>query len=247
MVIGGLEKSSVVDFPGTIAAVIFLQGCNFDCWYCHNRSLLRNDPPQAACGADSVLAFLQRRRGLLGGVVISGGEPTLQNDLPLFVEKVRALDYRVKLDTNGSRPDMLSALVRAGMVDYVAMDIKAPPDRYADTAGVPVDMINLLKSIEVLRFSRVAHEFRTTFVPTLSPDDILSIARLIAGAPLYALQQYRRPVFTGPGRIIPALPPHGQSAVEEAVRLASPHVLRCIVRGTGASTRILALSSPSVI
>ena len=233
MIVAGLEKSSVVDFPRTVAAVVFVQGCNFDCWYCHNRSLLGKEPPQTPCGSEDVLRFLRRRRGQLGGVVISGGEPTLQNDLLVFIDKVRALDYRVKLDTNGSRPDVLSDLIRADMVDYIAMDVKAPLEKYAETACVRVDTGSIIKSIEILRNSAVAHEFRTTFVPTLSPGDILSIVRLIEGAPLYALQQYRCPVVEKTNRMELGLPPHGQAEMEEAVRLASPHVRRCIVRGAG--------------
>jgi len=238
MIVAGLEKSSVVDFPGTVAAVVFVQGCNFDCWYCHNRSLLGKHPPQTACSSESVLRFLQQRRGLLGGVVISGGEPTLQNDLPAFIEKVRALDYRVKLDTNGSRPDVLSDLIQAGVVDYIAMDVKAPLEKYPETACVRVVTGSIMKSIELLRNSQAAHEFRTTFVPTLSAGDIHSIARLIEGAPLFALQQYRRPALTKTNRIELGLPPHGQAAMDEAVRLASPYVRRCIVRGAGSLPRM---------
>ncbi|MFZ5974952.1 MAG: anaerobic ribonucleoside-triphosphate reductase activating protein, partial [Bacillota bacterium] len=171
------------------------------------------------------------RRGLLGGVVISGGEPTLQKDLPDFIEKVYAMGYRVKLDTNGSRPDALSALLDTGMLDYVAMDVKAPLDKYAATTGVEADTDSIRKSIGVLRSTGVAHEFRTTFVPTLNPDDIHNIARLIEGAQLYALQQYRKPAVTKPDNPCSGLTAHTPDVFKEAVRLASPHVHKCIVRG----------------
>lgn len=231
MRIAGMEKSSVVDYPGTVAAVLFVRGCNFDCWYCHNRELLEEAPPQGDFSTKSVLAFLKKRRGLLGGVVISGGEPTLQKDLLSFIVKVRAMDFLIKLDTNGSRPDVLKPLLESGMIDYVAMDVKAPLDRYDQTVCVPTDTDCIANSIQILSESKVAHEFRTTFVPTLSPGDIEDIARLIEDAPLYALQQYRRPAPAKASSIALGLPPHGREAIEEAVRLASPHVQKCVVRG----------------
>jgi pyruvate formate lyase activating enzyme len=231
MIIGGLEKSSVVDFPGTVAAVVFVAGCNFDCWYCHNRALLDPDAP-AALTVEELLAFLGKRRGLLGGVVVSGGEPTLQKDLPAFVEKVRALGYRVKLDTNGSHPERLNSLLNAGLLDYVAMDVKAPWDAYPQNAGTNIDVKKLQQSVELLAGSGVAHEFRTTFVPTLSPADIGTIARSVGGAPLYALQQYRPPgpgIPARAGRLWPQ--PHGPGPFAEALRMARPHVQKCIARG----------------
>jgi pyruvate formate lyase activating enzyme len=231
MRIAGFEKSSVVDYPGMIAAVVFVHGCNFNCWYCHNRILLQKDHPQTSCDADDIFPFLQKRRGLLGGVVISGGEPMLQKDLPVFIEKVHEMGYKIKLDTNGSRPDTLLALLDTGVVDYVAMDVKAPLNKYPETAGVLLDTKKIVKSIEALKNSAVAHEFRTTFVPTLSPDDIFKIAHLIEGAPLYALQQYRKPSLTKTSPIALGLPAHPPAVFEEAVRLASPHVQKCIVRG----------------
>lgn len=231
MIIAGLEKSSVVDFPGTVAAVVFTAGCNFDCWYCHNRALLQADA-LAALAVEDVLAFLGRRRGLLGGVVVSGGEPTLQKGLPAFIEKVRALGYSVKLDTNGSGPELLKSLLNAGLLDYVAMDVKAPWDAYPQNVCTDVDVKKLQKSVELLAGSGVAHEFRTTFVPTLSPADIETIARSVGGAPLYALQQYRPPEPGIPGRAGRLWPqPHGPGPFSEALGMAAPHVRKCIVRG----------------
>ena len=163
MRIAGLEKFSTVDFPGSLAAVLFAACCNYRCFYCHNRHIL-GEPPLLS--EAEVLAFLQKRAGLLDGVVFSGGEPTLQSDLPEWLRRVRALGYKTKLDTNGSRPEVLRALIADGLVDYVAMDYKAPLEGYpslcgANSAGVP-------ESLALLRGSGVPYELRTTLVPQIT-------------------------------------------------------------------------------
>ena len=183
MKIGGLVPFSLSDFPGHVAAVVFTQGCNFRCPFCHNGGLLdtRGDAmPQA-----DVLAFLGRRRRALTGVVVSGGEPTLQPDLADFCRALKGLGYAVKLDTNGTRPDVLAALFAEGLVDYVAMDVKAPASSYDRLAGVHVSVERLWESQRMIAASGLPHQFRTTFVePLLTPGDLSAIrAALPAGSP----------------------------------------------------------------
>ena len=151
MKICGLQKTTLLDFPGHVAATIFTGGCNFRCPFCHNSDLLGNDAP-AAFTDEEVLDFLKKRRGILEGAAITGGEPTLQPDLEDFIQKVRALEYQIKLDTNGYRPEVLKRLCEKGLVDYVAMDIKACEERYPAVAGVSsLQMENIRESIEFLK------------------------------------------------------------------------------------------------
>ena len=158
---------TLLDYPGKVACTVFLQGCNFRCPFCHNSDLL-DTAGQGSFSTEALLAFLQKRRGILDGVCITGGEPTLQKDLKELLRQIKTLGYSIKLDTNGYRPDVLKELVVEGLVDYVAMDIKNCPDRYAETAGLP--QINLDKIEESIRFllsGAVKFEFRTTVVEEL--------------------------------------------------------------------------------
>jgi len=196
MKIAGIEKCSMVDYPGHLAAVFFTAGCNLDCYYCHNHSLV-HEPAAAAVRTwfetEMALALLDKRLGFLDGVVITGGEPTLQPDLADFIRKVRAKGYLVKLDTNGTCPTVLKGLIDEDLLDYVAMDIKAPIEKYEGVCGVPVDQDAINESIDSLLTGRVDYEFRTTVLPHHTESDILAIARRIRGARRYVLQQYRRP------------------------------------------------------
>lgn len=188
MKIAGYVKTSFIDYPARISCAVFLGGCNFDCWYCHNRPYIRS---AGDIDESEVLEFLQKRKGWLQGVVISGGEPALNKELPDFIKKVKAMGYPVKLDTNGSRPDSLKNLIDQGLLDYIAMDYKAPLEKYAQTAGVPVDITAIKKSVEIIMNSGIDYEFRTTFAPTLTKEDIVQIAKELEGAKRYCLQQYR--------------------------------------------------------
>lgn len=193
MQIAGLEKNSVVDYPGKIAAVVFTPGCNLDCYYCHNRFLLAKEMWPDLLPEEDVLRFLEKRKKLLDGVVISGGESTLQKDLKEFVVKVRSLGYSVKLDTNGTNPNLLKELFAEGLIDYVAMDFKAPFQKYGQICGNEFFLEKIKESINLLLSGQVAYEFRTTFVPELTEEDVLEMAKVIQGARLYVLQQYRQP------------------------------------------------------
>jgi pyruvate formate lyase activating enzyme len=175
MRIGGFQRSSLIDYPGMISAVVFTQGCNFRCSYCHNPELVYPCAYRMPISDDDVLFFLKRRRSLLDGVVISGGEALLQNDLATFLHRVKSLGYSIKLDTNGSLPDDLNAVIRKRLVDYIAMDIKAPFDKYAEIAGVQVDTNAIRESIRVIVQSGVKHQFRTTKADVLLNEDIATI------------------------------------------------------------------------
>jgi len=193
MKIAGLQKNSFIDYRGKIAAVIFTPGCNMNCYYCHNRSIICGAGCRSNYKVEEVLDMLSRRRKFLDGVVISGGEPTLQPDLDQFIDKIKAMGYKVKLDTNGTNPLIVERLVNSGRVDYVAMDIKAPFERYEKICGVKINLRDIERSLAFLMEGRVGYEFRTTVVPDLKEEDILAIAERIKGARLYILQQFRQP------------------------------------------------------
>jgi pyruvate formate lyase activating enzyme len=191
--IAGLERSSFVDYPGKLAAVIFTPGCNLDCFYCHNRHLLSPGETDVVYKPEDVLRFLRSRVGLLEGVVISGGEPTLQKDLEPFLTDIHAMGFAVKLDTNGTQPWVVQPLIEKHLLDFVAMDVKAPRNRYDEIAGRAVDIHAVEESVRLLMHSGVDYEFRTTFAPQLTALDIVTIAAWIYGARRYVLQQYRPP------------------------------------------------------
>lgn len=190
MKIAGLQKNSMVDYPGKICAVVFTQGCNMNCGYCHNRCLIGAGVNTGNIDEASVLSFLERRRGLLDGVVVSGGEPTLQNDLVDFFNIIKKMGYKTKLDTNGTNPELLKKLIGKGLLDYVAMDIKAPLCNYQKVCCCKVNTEKLSGSIAILKEGMVEYEFRTTYTPELSDQDLIDIATSIKGAKKYVLQQY---------------------------------------------------------
>lgn len=173
MEIAGLQKMTLLDYPGRVACTVFLQGCNFHCPFCHNSDLLPGKG-QPFMSDRELLGFLEKRRGLLDGVCITGGEPTLQKELPELLKSIKALGFAVKLDTNGACPEVLRAVVEAGVVDYVAMDIKNSPDRYAQTAGIKDNLLKKVEeSIRYLLSGKVDYEFRTTVVAEF--HDALSV------------------------------------------------------------------------
>lgn len=192
MVIGGFQKFSLADFPGKISAIVFTRGCNFRCPYCHNPELV--DPTRYApeIPKEEVLRFLGSRRRQLQGVVLTGGEPTLHEDLPSFLAAIRELGFAVKLDTNGSNPDLLEAIIRDSLVDYIAMDIKAPLTAYPRIAGVPVKVAHIERSVRLVIGSGLPHEFRTTYeCSLLSTEDMGAIAEIVRGCARYVVQSFR--------------------------------------------------------
>ena len=191
MVITGVQKLTLLDYPGRCAATLFSPGCNFRCPFCHNATLATSDH-NGQLEEDEVLAFLKKRQGILEGVCFTGGEPLLQEDIGAFMEKVKALGYLIKLDTNGYRPARLRELLASGLLDYVAMDIKNSPARYAVTAGrKAMDFDRILESIALLESGPVAHEFRTTVVRELhDAESLRGAAHLVAGTQHYYLQGF---------------------------------------------------------
>jgi len=194
MKIGGYQKSSLIDFPGKTAAVVFTQGCGWRCPFCHNRALVFPARFQPAVPEQEIFYHLELRQDQLDGVVVTGGEPTMQTGLVDFFRRVRKLGFATKLDTNGSHPDVLSQLFSEDLLDYVAMDVKGPLNDYKRFAGCEVDTGLLELSIELIKQSDVAHEFRTTLVGGLhTREHIDELAPLLYGVSRYAVQTYRMP------------------------------------------------------
>ena len=191
MKIHGLQKMTLLDFPGRVACTVFFGGCDMRCPYCHNAELLDGTAPAVMDDAE-LLAFLKKRQGLLDGVCFTGGEPLLQKDLPDFAAKVRELGYPVKLDTNGNHPDRLEKMIREDLVQYVAMDIKNSPERYAETAGLrQLDLAPIRESVRMLMEGKTDYEFRTTAVAELHDDESFEqIGQWIKGAKRYFLQRF---------------------------------------------------------
>ena len=192
MKICGLNKTTLLDYPGCVAATVFLGGCNFRCPFCHNGDLVLHSGNMKAYSEEEIFSLLDKRRNVLEGVCITGGEPTLYKKLPEFILKIKELGYKVKLDTNGSNPAMLQKLVEGGYVDYVAMDIKAPVSGYDRVCGVQVDIKDIEESVDFLKTGKVPYEFRTTVVKELhTREDVLEIGKWIWGAENYYLQSYQ--------------------------------------------------------
>jgi pyruvate formate lyase activating enzyme len=191
MKIGGLQRVSLNDYPGKICATVFTQGCNFRCPYCHNPELVDPGRYGPLLPEEDVLSFLDKRRGKLEAVTVTGGEPTLQKDLEKFLIEVKAMKYLVKVDTNGSNPETLSTLIDKQLVDYIAMDLKGPLKKYGLMTAVKVDVSRIRRSIQLISTSGIAHEFRTTVVRSqLGLEDFVSMAKIIKQARLYVLQSF---------------------------------------------------------
>ncbi len=191
MKIHGLQKMTLLDFPGHVACTVFFGGCDMRCPFCHNAELL-DGSAQPVMEEEDFYAFLKKRQGLLDGVAITGGEPLLQKNLRDFIRRIRDLGYPVKLDTNGTHPDRLDVLLREEAVQYVAMDIKNSPERYAETAGLPeIDLAPVRESVTLLMTGKTPYEFRTTVVKELHDDNsFIRIGEWIRGAERYFLQKF---------------------------------------------------------
>lgn len=229
MKIRGIVKQSLVDYPGEIAAVVFTQGCNLRCPFCHNGHLVTKPGKiiDDYIPEQEILNFLADRTSFLDALVISGGEPTLHSDLPDFIRKVKEQGYLVKLDTNGTNCAMLEYLIKNNLIDYVAMDIKAPVElkAYQNACGhiSPEDFFNIRNSINLLMNADIKTEFRTTVVPSLhTEEDIMAIAEYIKGAELYSLQQFNPEVTLNPGYGM--VVPYNKDEMERLADKCRPYV-----------------------
>jgi len=191
MNIAGWQKVSLIDYPEKICSIVFTQGCNFRCPYCHNPELVKAKLFRPCLSETDIFAFLEKRQGKLDAVSITGGEPTIQPDLVAFIKCIRKIGYLIKIDTNGSHPDVLEILINQRLLDYVAMDVKAPLEKYRKVAKSKVDKDKIKQSIEIIINSDLGYEFRTTVVKSLlTMSDLQKIASLIRGARLYVLQKF---------------------------------------------------------
>jgi pyruvate formate lyase activating enzyme len=233
MNIASIRPFTLSDYPGKLAAIVFTRGCNFRCPYCHNRSLIPLVGESAAdrklIPVEGVLDFLKHRRGKQDGLVITGGEPTLQEGLLAFMERVKRLGYFLKLDTNGSLPGALKEVIREALADYIAMDIKGPLEKYREVVNRPVDTEDIMESIRLIKDSGIDHEFRTTVVKSLlTPADLMDCGRMIRGAARYILQ---KPVpLEVPGGLHPIEPGYSDSELHQIVERLTTLAGRCYLR-----------------
>jgi pyruvate formate lyase activating enzyme len=227
MRIGGLQKNSLIDFPGKICAIVFTMGCNFHCGYCHNPELV-NETAEPISESD-VFDFLSKRQGKLDAVTITGGEPTIQEDLIPFIKKIKSLGFLVKLDTNGTRSSMVKELQERKLVDYFAMDVKSPLAKYTGTVGRPANLEEIQRTIALLINGSVPYEFRTTIVKTiLSFEDLHGIGELIKGAEQYYLQKFVPSKTLNPDFILKTTYSDGE--FEQMKQIMHRYVKKCYVR-----------------
>jgi pyruvate formate lyase activating enzyme len=229
--IGGLQKLTLIDFPGRIAATVFVIGCNFKCPWCYSSELVLTEKikKQPKILEKEFLEFLKERKKLLEGLVLCGGEPSINKKLPALIKKIKKLGYLVKLDTNGSNPKMLKKLIKTKLIDYVAMDMKLPKERYPEIFGKRVKIEDIEESIKILKEGKVDYEFRTTVVPTvLNKEDILKIAKWIRGAKRYYLQNFRPEKTIDPE--FEKIKPYPQEYLLEIQKAISPFFEVCQVR-----------------
>lgn len=222
MEIAGFIKNSFIDFPGVIASVVFTPFCNMRCWYCHNQEILSQ--VKGTVKEQEVFKHLISRKNLIDGVVITGGEPTFQKDLMAFIKKIKAMGFKVKLDTNGTNLEVVKSLVNENLLDYIAMDIKAPLSRYKQIIGVELKGELILNSINYLKECGVEYEFRTTFSPDLTKEDIIEIARLAGKNSNYAIQQYVKNSSSAPD-------PLKEQFIIEVASEAKKYVKKLSLRG----------------
>jgi len=239
MIIGGLEKMTLIDYPGQLAAIVFTKGCNFRCHFCYNPLLVWPDKEtdekkyEKTCSTiseDEFFLFLQERQGKLDGVVITGGEPTLQPDLPEFIKKIRALGYKVKLDTNGTNPEILVKLLAEKLLDYIAMDFKAPFIKYEAVVGIKINCQNLEKSVKIIIGSGLPHEFRTTVVPGWHEfSDFDSMGTVLKGADAWYFQKFKSDTELV-DRNLEKQPPFSDQDMQKIAEIGKKYVKVCEVR-----------------
>jgi len=229
MKIGGFQKTSLLDFPDMVSCIVWTVGCNFRCPFCYNKSVVEGKVELIPEG--EVFDFLEKRKGLLDGVVISGGEPFLQKDIAVFCDNVKKLGYLIKIDTNGMFPGMLKEFVDEKLVDYVAMDVKAPKKKYNQLAGVKVDISKIEESIDIIRNYAPGYEFKTTFAPgLLKKEDIVEVAKWLEGSKVFYLQQFKNnpPLVSSE---FEEAKPYDKEYILETLEAIKPYFKNCFVRG----------------
>jgi len=191
MKIGNIQKTSLIEFPGLISCIIFTQGCNFRCPYCHNPELVLPEKFEKVIDEEYLFDFLEKRKRYLEGVCITGGEPSIHPDIIEFIKKIKNMGYKIKFDTNGSRPEIIEKLFEENLIDYISMDVKGPIEKYEEIAGVGVEKEKIIKSINLIKNSKIDYEFRTTVVKSqIEIKDFKRIGELIKGARKYYLQKF---------------------------------------------------------
>jgi len=231
MKIGGFQKLTLIDYPGRIAATVFLTGCNFRCPFCYSSELvlpekIKNQPK---ISEKDFFIFLKERKELIEGIVLCGGEPTISKGLTPLIKKIKKMGFSVKLDTNGSDPKLLKTLIDKKLVDYIAMDIKGPKERYNNFSGTKADVKKIQKSIDILKEGKVDYEFRSTIVPTLHKrEDVIEMAKWIRGAKRYYLQNFRSEKTIDPK--FEKIKPYPQEYLLEIQKAISPFFEVCQVR-----------------
>jgi len=231
MIIGGLQKLTLIDYPGKIAATVFFIGCDFRCPFCYSPELVLPEKikKQPRISEKEFFEFLKEKKGLLEGIVLCGGEPTINSDLPKFIKKIKKNGYAVKLDTNGSFPEMLRYLIDKKLIDYVALDIKAPREKYENVTGGRANVKYIERTVSFLKENKIDYEFRTTVVPAfLKKEDILKIAQWISGAKKYYLQNFRPEKTLDPK--FEKIKPYTQEYLLEIQKAISPFFDICRVR-----------------
>jgi len=229
MKIGGIQKLTLIDYPGKVSATIFTFGCNFRCKFCHNSDLVEPNLFFHEIKIDEILKFLEKRKKVLDGVVITGGEPTIHTDLPNFIKKIKDMGYCVKLDTNGSNPKMLADLIEKKLVDYIAMDIKAPMGLYNEIARIDVDQQAIRQSVGILLEEKIDYEFRTTAYPKLNSEEFVMIGSWIDGAKRFWIQQFRNTSTLD--KTFQSLKPHSETKLEEIAEIMKKYVKEVGIRG----------------
>lgn len=227
MNISGFQKLTLLDFPGHTACTVFTLGCNMRCPFCHNTPLVKGTAEERY-SEEEIFSFLRKRQGLLDGVAITGGEPLLQKDIIPFIKKIKEMGYAVKLDTNGSLPDVLSELIGENLLDYIAVDIKNSEEKYFITCAADIDFNDIKRSVDIIKSSDIAHEFRTTVTKELhTPEDIISVAKFLGKTEKYYLQQ-----FKDSGDILcEGMSAHSDEVLKNMAKAASGYVLLCETRG----------------
>jgi len=229
MKIGGLQKTSLLDYPEEVSAIIWTVGCNFNCPFCYNKDLVKSKTSEIS--EDEILSFLDKRKKVLDGLVISGGEPFLQKDLKSFCKKVKKIGYKIKIDTNGTFPDKLKELIDEKLVDYIAMDVKAPTKKYDKLAGKKIDIKKIKKSIGLLRNSGIGYEFKTTYVPSLLvKKDIVEIGKWLDGSEKYFLQQFKNDTPTLSSDL-EKVKSYSKEELIDALEEVKPFFKYCDIRG----------------